>query len=112
MSKLTRGIFAALITCVAALPLSVSASASVSAGMEDAAVKVSYADLNISNEAGARALYRRLQQASREVCGVRSFVEHGSLEATAEARQCYNDALESAVAKIGSEMLSDIHSRS
>jgi len=110
MSKFKRGIFAAFIASCAVLPL--SAFGAFSGDMEDTAVKVSYADLNINNEAGARVLYSRLQQASREVCGVRPFVEHGSVEAVSEARRCYNDALESAVSKIGSEMLSEIHTTS
>jgi len=110
MTKIKRGVFAAFIASCAILPL--SAFGAISGDVEDAAVKVSYADLNINNEAGARVLYSRLQQASREVCGVRTFVEHGSLGAVSEARQCYNNALESAVSKVGSEILSEIHASS
>lgn len=108
MSKFNRGFFATIMVCSAFLPLSVSAA--VSDDAEDTAVKVSYADLNIHNEAGAKVLYYRLQHASRAVCGVRSFIEQGSVEAVTEARKCYNDALDSAIAKIDSEALANIHS--
>ena len=42
------------------------------------AEKVSYSDLNVDKEEGAQALYRRLQRASKRVCGVESFNNAGS----------------------------------
>ncbi len=62
-SKFVRG----LITAAAVIAVSAPAIASTGAdnGLKGEAVKVSYADLNLQKEAGAKVLYRRLQQASR-----------------------------------------------
>jgi UrcA family protein len=73
------------------------------------AVRVSYADLDIHSEAGAKVLYSRLKRASEEVCGIQSHVINGSLAATKNARACYREALEVSVKKIDSDALTGIH---
>lgn len=78
--------------------------------LEDAAVKVSYADLNIENKAGAKILYARLQRASQEVCGIGSHDLVRSLTESRKARACYDEALTAAVKKIDSAALKEIHS--
>ncbi len=77
--------------------------------VEDNAVRVSYADLNLSNEAGLMTLYKRLQSASRAVCGPRSLFEAGSLEQLNENKTCYRNALSKAVAKFNNATLDKIH---
>lgn len=77
--------------------------------IKDVSVKVTYADLNIHSEAGAKVLYSRLKRASEEVCGVKPHVINGSLAATKNARVCYRETLEASVEKIDSEALSEIH---
>jgi UrcA family protein len=62
---------------------------------------VKYGDLNLQSEAGARALYRRLQSAAARVCGddYRSF----------GWRQCYQKALSGAVDDVGAPTLMAVH---
>jgi UrcA family protein len=69
-------------------------------------VAVRYVDLDLTNDAGVRTLYRRLQIAARRVCG--SFESHEIGRAT-QRRACYNQALSAAVAKVDVEMLSVLH---
>ena len=76
---------------------------------EDTSVKVSYEDLNINSEAGARVLYSRLKRASEKVCNVESLTEHGSIERVRDARLCYREVLSSAVENIDSDALTRIH---
>ena len=78
--------------------------------LDDSAVSVSYADLNIDNAAGAKVLYSRLQRASETVCNVQSYRELGSLSRVAQADQCYSETLNKAVSKINSAELRKIHS--
>jgi len=96
----------ALVFAAVALP----AVAAAPSQLDDSRISVSFADLNIDNEAGARALYGRLQQASASVCKMDSFRELGSLAAVARAEACYNETLDKAVARIGSQALQKIHS--
>ncbi len=72
-------------------------------------VRVSYADLNLSSQAGLVALYKRLQGASKAVCGRLSLREAGSLEQLRFNKQCYRDALTKAVAKFNNAKLDEIH---
>ena len=90
----------------------ISAPAIVSAGAEsklkDRSVKVSYANLNLRDEAGAQALYRRLQRASKRVCGVEK-ENTASYLASSKARHCYREKLTAAVEKIDNVELTKIH---
>ena len=76
---------------------------------DDRAVTVSYADLDINSEAGAKVLYARLKRASEDVCGVAPYLESGSLTKTRKAKLCYAETLGSAVDSIDSDLLTSIH---
>lgn len=77
---------------------------------EETAVRVSYSDLNLSSQDGATALYNRLQAASRAACGPqRSVFEAGSVHRLASNKQCYEDALNNAVASIDHPRLNRLH---
>lgn len=89
--------------------ISLSAVAATQSQLADGAISVSFADLNIQNNAGARALYTRLQRASKSVCSVKSYRELGSLSRVSQAEQCYAETLDEAVAKIDSDELRKIH---
>jgi UrcA family protein len=106
-SKFVKG----LITAAAVIAVSAPAIASTGAdnGLKGAAVKVSYADLNLQKEAGAKVLYRRLQQASKKACGVESFRIVGSLSEAAKMQDCYESSLTSSVAKVDNAILTKIH---
>ena len=95
---------------VLGLGLSGTAVAESQYDYESDAISVSFADLNIQNDAGARALYARLKQASEQVCAVESYLESGSLSRLQEAKACFTDAMDEAVATIDSDALKKIHS--
>ncbi len=104
-SFVVAGVFALMLvgfwqTAIAAAP----------SQFESDRIVVAYADLNIHSQAGARALYRRLQNASESVCQVESYRELGSLSRVAEAESCYVETLDEAVAQIDSKALKEIHS--
>jgi UrcA family protein len=68
-------------------------------------VTVSYADLNVSDMAGARTLYRRISAAAGVVCGE----EGRRLEEQVPWRSCYQGAIAEAVAAVNSPLLSSVH---
>lgn len=78
-------------------------------GVVEASLSVSLADLNLSNDAGVEALYRRLQRAARQVCGPQNLREAGSIQALNFNRKCVSTSLDRAVAEIGDEMLARLH---
>ena len=94
---------------MAALALPLTAFGAAPSHFEDVSVNVSYADLNIDNEAGAKKLYLRLRNAAEEVCGLGSDIKLGSRTASAQAKACYLQALDKAVAEIDHEQRSRIH---
>ena len=77
--------------------------------IENVSVKVSYADLDIHSEAGAKVLYSRLKRASKQACSLDPYLE-GGLSERSKAKACYRDALDKAVTSIDSQSLHDIHS--
>ena len=106
-SKILQGIIASAFIIVLSAPS--LASAANESALAGKSVKVNYEDLNVQREAGAKVLYRRLQQASRDVCGVRTLQNAGSLRLLSEMQSCYKKSLTSAVAKVESQALSKIH---
>ena len=106
-SKLFKSLLAAII--VVALGAPAVASADAKSGLKGVAVKVSYADLNLEKQEGAKALYRRLQQASKQACGYRGLKISGSLRQMVETQQCYREALSVAVENLDNELVTEIH---
>ena len=101
-----------LLIASAVLVLGVPAIASATPLINDEGkpiVRVSYADLNLSSQAGLVALYKRLQGASSAVCGPHSLREAGSLKAANYNRQCYRDVMTKSVAKLNNAKLDEIH---
>jgi len=72
--------------------------------------KISYADLNIETETGAKVLYARLKWASAQVCGIESFTTVRSLSVRRNALNCFQETLEASVEKIDSDALTRAHS--
>jgi UrcA family protein len=67
---------------------------------------VSYADLNLNGEAGARTLHGRLRMAAAQVCAP---FRGTTLREKAKYRECVNPALASSVAKVDEPMLTAYH---
>jgi UrcA family protein len=80
-----------------------------SLGIERRSMNVSYGDLNINNEEGVAVLYRRLQNASAEVCNVRRAWQRKCTSCMRDAKQCYEDALSKTVDAVGSDLLLALH---
>ena len=74
--------------------------------VEVKSVRVSYADLNLAEKAGQHTLYARLKGAAEDVCGETRGID---LSQVRRQRQCYEDALDSAIGQVGSEGLESIH---
>lgn len=107
-SNVVRTFFVTVVVTTMAIPAIASATPFINEA-DRAAVRVSYADLDLSNEAGLATLYARLRSASLAVCGSRSFIETGSLEQLAQNKRCYQSALSKAVARIDNDKLSELH---
>ena len=96
----------------AVLVLGIPAIASAIPHVNDAGqivARVSYADLDLSSEAGLLALYRRLQSESRSACGPLNYRQAGSFQRLKFNRDCYNDLLSKLVAKVNNAKLDEIH---
>jgi len=102
-----------LLIAVAIMVLGIPAIASATpyvGGAERVVIRVLYADLNLSNEAGVATLYRRIQSATMAVCGPqRSFREAGSQQQLRYNKQCYGDFLSKIVGKFNNPLLDRIH---
>lgn len=72
-------------------------------------VTVSFADLDIYSDAGAKVLYSRLKRASARACDMEPYWELGSLSRARIAKSCYDEALSTAVENIDSDALKNIH---
>jgi UrcA family protein len=105
--KVAKTTIAAVALIAFGLPLSASAAAPTQ--FDRVSVKVTFEDLNIRTDAGAKSLYARLQRASRKACDFRS-AGLKSIRETTQSRRCYNETLEAAVQKIDNDKLSQIHS--
>ncbi len=69
---------------------------------------VSYADLNLENEEGAKALYGRLQEASKKACGNTAGQSSGTI-GRLHFDQCYRETLAEAVVKVDKENLTRLY---
>ncbi len=106
-SKLFRSLVAAFVIIV--LGGTAVVLADTPSYVEDAKATVSYADLNLENDESVRVLYRRLQRASKEVCGVTSRLIAGSIGHFQGTKRCYRETLSNAVDKFENEDLTQIH---
>ena len=101
----TRTLVARSVTFVAALAFSGAVL-----GQDLRTMTVHYADLNISTASGATTLYHRILGAARSVCG-----EEGSeldLEARHTWDDCFRSAVNDAVEKVHSPLLTAVHHKS
>ncbi len=112
-SNSTRGRRAApaawlLAAAAGAALLSVTPSGASAASADDPpAVAVSYGDLNIDTERGARILLERIQAAARGVCPA---ADGRNLSAWATSRHCIREAVARAVRQVGSPLLAALYS--
>jgi UrcA family protein len=93
-------------TLIAAAAVAASAFALSAPAYADTAptARVSYADLDLSRESDAQAMYARLQQAARDVCAP---VGHGrrGLAARAAVRECRADVVAQSVSSLNAPLV-------
>jgi UrcA family protein len=94
---------------LAAIACGVAVTMPATAGQSDGAPMtkvVSYADLNLNSEPGARTLHGRLRMAARQVCAPSW---GNSLRERTNWRECFDSALERSVAEVDEPMLTAYH---
>ncbi len=105
---LQRGAKQVLLAGLAAVTLGLASTSSFASGSDDGVRKqtVSYAELDLTKQAGAEALYKRIQRAAFTVCGGYETPLPGSY--TRKSR-CFKTAVNEAVAKVNSPLLTALH---
>lgn len=99
---LTKSILTAL-AASAALGL---AGAHPASAQETVSVKVSYGDLDLGKEAGAKAMLQRIRHAARTICGEPT----GGLNAHFQYWSCFKSTTDRAVATFGNPMVTAMNS--
>lgn len=96
--------------CTASLLVGCALFGPLAAAAPDAtdapSITVSYADLDVARDAGARSLYARLRQAARHVCSAHDGRE---LQGRLERRRCIGTALDGAVRSAGIDKVTALH---
>lgn len=108
-AELTRKIASRGAAALLVLTASFGALSSAPAATPDnsiPSVTVRYADLNLSTEAGARALYRRITFAAKQVCPADDIRNLSTLD---KARACQQAAIEHAVRLIDNPQFAAVH---
>ena len=72
------------------------------------AKKVTYGDLNLETEAGAKVLYARLRQAAQDVC---SLYQSDELARKMVWRTCVENSLSHAVGRINKPQVTALHNK-
>jgi UrcA family protein len=93
-----RRIAIAAVAVTALIPVT-TALADVPAGSAAPQAVVKYADLDLTSDAGAAALLRRIEAAARQVCG--NPIEVQPLDRSMRVQQCNKQAIEHAVTALG-----------
>jgi UrcA family protein len=98
-------LFCATLAAAAGLLGATDAMAIDAAAPSTRSVTVNYGDVNLTTPAGASTLYQRLEGAARTVCG-----DPGrSLGELRSWKDCYDGAIDGAVAAVNNPMVTAIH---
>jgi UrcA family protein len=106
--KTVIGIAASAIATAALLTFAIPPAAAETA---PAAIKVAYADLDISSQAGAQTLLRRIHVAAVEACSTDTLHSPLFPRADAQFRDCLIEAKDAAVSGVGSRLVARLHDR-
>jgi UrcA family protein len=71
-------------------------------------ITINYADLNVTSEAGAKVLYRRIQKAASRICGMTTGA--APIGVLVEQKSCVNETVTAAVKRLDSELVEQLHS--
>lgn len=103
-SKLAPRAVAALLAC--GLTVFFTPVARAEAAPDVPKLEVSYTDLDIATEQGARALYRRIAHAARQVCPPGEGSRIAKLDEI--SRSCIRDSISRAVREVNSPRLAEV----
>ncbi len=107
-SGLRRSLAAAAIAAVATAGMVLMVTpARADTSDSPTAVKVRFADLNLSSPQGAKVLYMRLKMAAESVCDDDD--EFIDLVQRTETERCVREAIEAAVVRVDSPQLSQVY---
>ena len=106
----TRTLAARSVTLVVALALPGAVLAQDRQSMDVRTMTVHYADLNIATASGATTLYHRIIGAARNVCGEEGY--ELDLDARRSWDDCFRSAVNDAVEKVHSPLLTAVHHKS
>jgi len=90
------------IVFVSVLTSAISPLSEAAVQPETRSLEVSYADLDLTKEAGAERLYLRIRSAARSVCGTPGLQQ---IINVSRIRQCAEDATARAIAQVNSPAL-------
>lgn len=101
MPKFTTAIAPALLSTAALFALAGVAATPAPAAAQDKPVSaaIGFSDLDLSSDAGQKALESRIQRAARRVCGIDE-VRTGTIVRSRAADECYRLALRSTRARV------------
>ena len=66
---------------------------------------VAYADLDVTEDEDAYALFRRLQRAAEDVCQIESLRKSRTLREFSQTHHCYQQAMKRAVEELDNDVL-------
>ncbi|MBS0365111.1 MAG: UrcA family protein [Proteobacteria bacterium] len=98
-------ILLAATACAAAVAPTTASAATSADEMRQATMSIRYDDLNLMTPSGATTMYHRLRSAARATCGNPGW----TLAEQADWNRCYRNALDEAVRKVDSPILSALH---
>lgn len=100
----------AMVVALCAIGTAIAAASPASAqSIETRTVRVSYADLDLNSDVGARAMLRRLRAATADAC--EDPVRRLTLHERKKIRACRAEALGQAVAELDNERVSTMFAR-
>lgn len=86
------------------------ASAALTSSSDSFEVTVTIADLDLNKDAGIETLYSRIAGTAARVCGPTTLTEAGSIKKLVVNKDCQDDFIANAVAKINNSKLTALHS--
>ena len=109
-NKISTNSVASIIVSALVIVGGISTAATASADAEPRrTMTVSYADLNVDTQQGAKVLYARLRQAAQVVC---SAPNSRDLRFKSEWQRCYDSALSSAVGQVNKIAVTQLYQAS
>lgn len=102
MKTFTHNTVALLAVASLGVTLLASGAHAAEATVAAPVVRVSYVDLNLGTQAGAKVLYQRIRAAAERVCGD---AESRQLEVAAAAKACMDQAIVTSIRAVNNEQL-------